>query len=136
MATFNFKKLLALPQSYAGNTLYVIKGADPNTAKIYVSDNTGSSISEVDTSSNALKGVVISSPTAPNLATTKAPMWWDSDRAILFVRYNDGTGEQWVQASPNLAIPEFAGTGGLYGIATTMARSDHQHDHLVIEADW
>lgn len=136
MATLNIRKVLSLPQAFESNTIYLVKGSAAGVSKIYISDNTGSAISEVDTSDKALAATISVSTTAPDLGTTTSPFWWDPTRAILFIRYTNESQTSWVQASPNVEVPEFAGTGGLFGTADTMARSDHQHDHLVIDGDW
>ena len=69
------------------------------------------------TSGTALK-VSISQLTAPPAAGTgttqsvDGSLYWDKNLGILFIRYNDGTTTQWVQAAPA------AGSGGVTGLAS------------------
>lgn len=135
MATTVINKVNALPGVLVANAIYAVAdGAD--RFKFYMADSTGTSTRRVDQSQEVLDQVVAVSETAPDLTTSKARFWFDSTRGILFVRYENAGNPIWVEAQSAAQIPEFAGTGGLFGTADTVARGDHQHDHLVIEADW
>lgn len=136
MAILNVKKLSVLPESYEASTLYLIKGSGQNDLKIYLSSADGTEIRTVDQSAEIFSDMMVISETTPDLNEVRALFWWDPSRAILFIRYTSDTLQYWVQSSPAISIPEFAGHGDLYGEADTVARSDHQHDHLVIVANW
>jgi hypothetical protein len=56
-------------------------------------------------------GGVTVSATAP-LDPSEGDLWWDSDTGLLYVYYDDGTSQQWVDAaSPKVFISDTAPTG-------------------------
>lgn len=135
MATTVINKVSALPGVLVANAMYAVADG-PDRFKFYMADNTGTTARRVDQTQEVLDQVVAVSETAPDLAVSKARFWLDSSRGILFVRYENAGNPIWMEAQSSAQLPEFAGTGGLFGTADTVARGDHQHDHLVIEADW
>lgn len=135
MATSTIFKVNTLPLVFQPNAVYAVAdGVD--RFKFYMANSAGDAVRRVDQTQEVLDQVVAVSDTAPDLSTSKARFWFDSSRGLLFVRYENDDNPIWVEAQTSAQLPEFAGTGGLFGVADTMARSDHQHDHLVIEADW
>ena len=53
------------------------------------------------------------SDTAPG-SPTDGQLWWESDTGALYIRYNDGTSQQWVSV---VGPPGPAGTGGGAGVS-------------------
>jgi hypothetical protein len=50
--------------------------------------------------------------TTPPVSPTSGDLWWDTDDGKLYVYYDDGTSEQWVDASgPSVAVQDTAPTG-------------------------
>lgn len=135
MATTVIHKVSALPGVLVANAMYAVADG-PDRFKFYIADNTGAAARRVDQTQEVLDQVVAISDTAPNLTTSKARFWLNSTTGVLYIRYDNAGNPIWMEAQSSAQIPEFAGTGGLYGVADTVARSDHEHDHLVIEADW
>ncbi len=127
-------KVAALPQTLEPNGIYFVKNA--TGFDLYVADKTGASTSKLDIADEVTANLVATAPTAPDPETSPAVMWWDSSSGTLFVKYESNGVKTWVEAQPTQPIPQFGATGGLNGVADTMARSDHEHNHLVVEADW
>jgi hypothetical protein len=46
------------------------------------------------------------SPTPPGSAVDNS-LWWESDTGKLYIRYNDGTSTQWVDAAPQPDISAY-----------------------------
>lgn len=63
---------------------------------------------------------ITSGTTAPVSAADNS-LFWDSDVASLFIRYNDGTSSQWVEAVPQLLVEGPIGTYTLSGNLVTTA---------------
>jgi len=84
-------------------------GADdaPVDGKIYGRKNEG--WVEVEGGSSIYVG------DAPPLTSPDNALWWDSDSGVLYLRYNDGTSTQWVQAAASVTptgtfLPLIGGT--------------------------
>lgn len=132
MSTLSIAKVTALPLVYAANTLYLLAGAAPDVVELYLSSNDGSSVRHIPTKEDVLSSSVIFSATTPS-TDTASRLWWNMATAALFIRYDDGTTVSWVEAIPSIAVPEFGGNG----TDSTMARSNHWHDTIVLQkADW
>lgn len=129
-AVFKIAKVTELPSTIVANTMYLVSSGDSGL-KIYVSNSDGSAVRLIEQPEVDYAKTIVFSDTAPDVSGG-APFWWDTDGGGLFVKYNDGTTTVWVEAVASMTIPDFAGTGE----ATTIARSDHWHTSLVIEADW
>ena len=132
MTSLIVKRVNALPMVYSANTLYLVKTSRPGIMEMYLSNAAADSVFHLSTADDVLQESVLFSNTAPSIDTT-SKLWWKTDTATLFVLYDDGDSKNWVEASPNIAVPEFDGNG----VADTMARSDHWHDSLVLQgAEW
>lgn len=132
MTTLTIKKVNALPLTYTPNTMYLVKTATANIMEVYISSNDGESVLHISTVNDTLDSTVLFGDTPPS-TDTHSKLWWNSAVGSLYVLYDDGTTKNWVEAGPTIAVPEFDGNG----TASTMARSDHWHDTLVMqEAQW
>ena len=123
MSNLSIVKVNVLPETYVANTIYFVKSATASLTEIYISDSTGTSVRHVANQADAVSAVIHYGETAP-AAGTLYKLWWNTAELVLYVKHTDGTNELWVENTPNVAIPDFAGTG----TANTMARSDHNHD--------
>lgn len=125
------KKVLALPATLAANTIYFVPGSRTGLLDIYVSDSAGD-VAYRTTSTSDVDSIYSTAEVAPAISGHEM-FWWDPTSGSLMVKYNDGTSTNWIEASPAVAIPAFAGTG----VSDTMARSDHTHDSIVLVAcEW
>lgn len=136
MATAKIHKVLALPGVLEANAIYMIPQADPDTFLLYAANSAGTAVKQLGVSGEVLAGVIVTSPTAPDPATSDAMFWWDSGSGSLFVKYVSNGEPAWVEAQPTAIVPQFEGSGGLFGVKDTMARSDHSHESIVIDAEW
>lgn len=134
MATTKLYKVAALPQTLEANAVYFVK--NPTGFDLYIANSAGTEASKLAIADEVTANLVATSPVPPDPETSPAVMWWDSSSGTLFVKYESNGKQAWVEAQPTQPIPVFGGTGGLYGTSENMARDDHQHDKLVIEADW
>lgn len=134
MATAKLYKVAALPQTLEANAVYFVKNA--TGFDLYIANLAGTAAAKLDIADEVTANLVTTAAVAPDPATSPAVMWWDSSTGALFVKYESNGVKTWVEAQPSQPIPQFGGTGGDFGTADTMARSDHGHSSLVIEADW
>lgn len=104
------------------NTLYFVQETGSEVLNVYLSDKDGTSYKRIADEGYILRNHVTVSDTAPTLPC-ETQLWWNSAEGSLYIQYNDGVNENWVEAFTGPAIPEFAGNGE----ADTMARSDHFH---------
>lgn len=134
MAQTKLYKLAVLPQTYEADAVYFIKNS--TGFDLYIANKDGTGVVKLDIADEVTGNLVATSPVAPDPAVSPAVMWWDSSTGTLFVKYESNGVKTWVEAQPSQPILQFAGTGGDFGTADTMARSDHSHSSFVIEADW
>lgn len=132
MSSLTFLKLNTLPSTFTPNTAYMISKPDTQLFDLYISSTDGLTVRHIANNEDILSGVVAIGPTPPTLPSVH-PLWWNTIDGVLFIQYTKEGVTSWVEAMSNIAIPEFAGSG----TANTMARSDHVHDTLVLQAaEW
>lgn len=131
MALFKIKKVNALPAEFEANTMYAV--ADGAAAlKVFISSDDALSVRNIPTSDEMMSSVILFSETAPAL-TVPQLFWWDTTVGCMYVKYNDGTRQQWIEGAPAIPFPAFGGNG----TAETMSRSDHWHDTIRVESpEW
>lgn len=135
MATAKIYKLNALPQTFEANAFYFVpEGASGVGA--YVANAAGTGVRKLEGRDPA--SVLIISDTRPDPAVTTAMLWSDSSTGSLFVKTDVQGTPTWVEVISTAPPPTitYGGTGGFWGTGTTVARSDHQHDGIYIEATW
>lgn len=127
----SFRKVVALPAVLAADTLYMIPDGTDHL-RIHMSTSDGTASFRIPTTNDIVGSMLYLGETAPVLPSTYA-FWWDSSTGQLMVKYNDGTNENWIEATPATPVPAFGGDG----IAETMSRSDHTHSRIVLESvEW
>ena len=131
MAIFNIRKVITLPLEFEPNTLYAIPDGVTGL-KLYMSSDDGATVRSVPTSDELMSSMIVFSITAPAVEVPQL-FWWDVSTGTLFVKYDDGDRVQWVEGSPSIPFPSFAGNG----VAESMARSDHWHNTITVdEPQW
>ena len=127
----DLKKVLELPQTLTANTIYFVPGERSGMLDIYVSDDSGD-VAYRTTSTSDITDIYSTAETAPAISGNEL-LWWDPTTGSLMVKYNDGTSTNWIEATPAIAIPAFAGNG----TAETMSRSDHFHSSVeMVACEW
>lgn len=130
MAELKIDKVLSLPAVLAANTLYLVKSATPDLFDVYMSNSDGSAARHLATKDEVTSSVVLFGTTPPPLPNPVL-LWWNTAEGTMYVQYNDGEQVYWVEAISSVAVPDFAGSGE----ASTMARSDHNHDNRYARID-
>lgn len=126
MSQINIARVLALPEIPVVNTLYFVS-IPGNKMELHFCGESGAT-KHISTEEEVLNQVTVRSPTPPALPC-KSPLWWNTAEGTLYVQYNDGNSDYWVEAISSIVVPDFAGTG----TANTMARSDHNHDETYVK---
>ena len=128
----NFVKVPSLPAEFAANTFYLVAEGE-DLLSIYVTGNDAAVVRHIPLASEMAESTVVFAATAPDVATTKQRIWWETTTGSMFVRLGEGADSVWVEPTTNIVLPSFAGTGE----ADTMARSDHHHEGVMVHAiDW
>jgi hypothetical protein len=131
-SSLRIEKCLALPLEYTANTLYLVKEANSNIVKVFISDNTGATLGHVPTTEDILGSTILYSDTTPELPNSSM-FWWDTTTGALYVQFISGETTVWVEAMPSIDVPEFGGDG----TADTMSRSDHTHSLITLTvSEW
>lgn len=131
MAEQSFLKVLALPEQFTPNAVYMVSAAGSSTFELYVANNAGTAVRKLDPGEEILSKVVSYDAVAPDPATTPYKFWWDASTGALFVRYENEGQPTWVEAMPSNVL-ELDGNG----TSNKAARADHTHDSVQIESDW
>lgn len=130
----DIRKVLSVPEPaqgtglYVPNTLYLVSGAGQETFDLYITNASGTEIRRAPTQRDLYDGLIHMSDSAP-ATTIPQKFWYDTVNLVLYIKYDDGEGIDWVEAIPTYSVLEFAGTGE----AGTMARSDHDHDLVYVK---
>lgn len=128
MVGLTIKKVNVLPETFVKDTLYLVKSAGAEHFDLYASDSDGLTVRHIPTKDEITSSVMLYGEEPPALPNP-VKLWWNTVEGTLYVQYNDGNATYWVEAMPSIAVPEFAGTGQ----ASTMARSDHDHDEEYVQ---
>lgn len=131
MAEQSFLKVLALPEQFTPNAVYMVSAAESSTFELYVANNAGTAVRKLDPGEEILSKVVSYDAVAPDPALTPYKFWWDATTGALFVRYENEGQPTWVEAMPSNVL-ELDGNG----TSNKAARADHTHDSVQIESDW
>jgi hypothetical protein len=123
MSVMVVTKVNALPAQLVADALYLVKSGTPGLFDFYAVDSEGLTARRISTQAETINGVIYSGNTEPPANSTHK-LWWHDEELVLYVKHVVGEEVLWIENTPNIAIPEFAGTG----VANTMARSDHNHD--------
>lgn len=91
------------PTTVSSSVIWVLPSADGTTGQILSSDGSGT-LSWIDPGAT-----VAVSDTAPSGAEN-GDLWWKSDEGRLFIYYEDGSTNQWVDAVPNGGASNGTGT--------------------------
>lgn len=116
-------KVNTLPLELAANTLYLVKSSVAGLFDFYVTDIAGTAVRHISTQAETISAVMYYGETEPD-ANSTFKLWWNTEELVLYIKHTVGANAVWVENTPNVAIPEFAGNG----TANTMARSDHHHN--------
>ena len=130
--TISIQKVTALPSRdlvtnlYPVNTLFFVKAGD--FFELHLTSNDGATIKRLPTVEDINSNLPIFSTTPPPLPSV-SKFWYHTGEGSLYVAYDDGTSENWVEALSTIEFPTFAGNG----TAETMSRSDHHHDSTYVK---
>lgn len=129
MSNLRIVKVNSLPVTPDPNTMYLVPvTGSADLFDTYLTNTDGTVVRHIATQDETLASTVLYGPTPPPLPN-KTKLWWDTTSGALHIQYSSGENYAWVEAMPSIAVPEFAGTGS----ASTMARSDHDHDEVYVQ---
>jgi hypothetical protein len=99
-------------------TLTLVAG----TGISFATNNTSKAITVNSTVSTAAFQPITSTSSTPPTSPIDGQMWWDDSEGDLYISYNDGNTQQWVQASPSIVGDLSVTTAKLADLSVTTAK--------------